>query len=368
MNNLTILEAKQAGQTWVEIGQLFNISSEAARKRAFRLRRKTGHYQPFAIPVAYEPPTAKTAAKPLAKTALTARQALQEYFGHVTRFTNYAIAEREARKIVAIGDLHGNPHPAMLAAVVNEQPDIVEIGGDLFNFHEANPHDNSPVDPANIIQCEAIRLRGAFDFLAKNLPFTVFNLLKGNHDDWVMRKAKELLAPYPYLLHYFHDPYTTLLAELPSRFVRIVNRWQYERHGIPLDEYAQTEYLHVLGDVLFSHANFTGANEGDGVRKLKTKFVDRWRGHLSGLDQVKVLVQFHGHKIAHLKQNGGSIHLIEPGMVAAPSTMAYQTEYNLKWSPGALGGVVLEQERIGDKWVTALDTVRLLNPSFYSPV
>lgn len=366
MINQDIFNAKRTGLSWNEVGEQFSLTSEAARKRAFRFRLKTGVISKEAISTPINEQGLKMSAQTRPQSALSYREAIEEYLG--SKLPDYPSDSQPIaphRKIVAAGDFHGDPAKQMIAAIINERPDVFIGGGDFYNFHEANPHKLSlNLDPSQTVQAETIRLRAMFDTFAFHLPKTTFYILRGNHDDWVKRKGQELLSPFPYLLQFFTDPYDLLMAGLPPNFIRVVNRWQYEQNGLPVEAFSNTEYLLLSGDVLFSHANFTGANEGDGVRKLKTKFVDRWRGVLSGLDKVKVCVQFHGHKIAHLKPNGGTVHLIEPGMSASPVTMAYQTEYNLKWSPGALGGVVLEQDYINGEWVTDSNSVRLLNPIF----
>lgn len=341
------LYAELLAQGWTldALATQYGIKPSSVR-RALNIYRQ---YQPAYIPPADQP-------------ADNLREIYRAYLG-----TSLDMADQVAdapdlplRKIVAVGDLHGAPAASMLAAVIRREPDIVVIGGDLTNQAQASPHAPTPSRQTQqaTLREELARVRAYFETLLTRLPdHTVIRVMRGNHDDWAYKQAAELLPPY--LLEFFTDPLDVLFAELPvSRVERAESC--YTVNG---ELFGESQYLYVMGDALFSHMNFTAGVEGGAVRKLHQWLYDKgWADYL-GIPKLRVLCQFHGHKIAHLRPHGGLMHWIEPGMACDPAVEHYKAEYKTSWSPGALGGLYLEQQRSPEtagRWITT--KVQLIDP------
>ncbi len=70
------------------------------------------------------------------------RRLVRTYFGttdvHQPRLKPRANDSR--RSVIGRGDWPGDPSAEILAVIVNEQPDLIVIGGDLLDSREASPH------------------------------------------------------------------------------------------------------------------------------------------------------------------------------------------------------------------------------------
>ena len=109
--------------------------------------------------------------------------------------------------------------------------------------------------------------------------------------------------------------------------------WQYRFPDQSRRDLGESEFMAVFGDVLVSHCNFVGSNAGDAVKRFGL-WVDKWR-HTLGLEDVRVLVQAHVHRMAYLEQDGGHRILIEPGAAFEPIAEAYKVGYAAKCRPPA---------------------------------
>jgi hypothetical protein len=281
------------------------------------------------------------------------RAAILAYLGTSLTLPPHApTPETDARRIVAIGDLHGAPSAAMLAAVIRAKPDVVVIGGDLTNQQQASAHGFSRQDKQTTIRQELANVRAFIEAILLYLPDCIILIMRGNHDDWLMKKAADLLPAY--LLEFVQDPFDVLMAGLPPERVELVKtEWQaHTPHDNPT-EFGHSEYMLVLGDALFSHANFTAAQPGGAVTKLHNwLYGDKgWAAYL-GLPRLPILCQFHGHKIADLQPQGGNARWFEPGMGCEPYVESYKAGYQVGWAPGALGALCLDQEYIDQGWRT----------------
>ncbi|MCC7451756.1 MAG: metallophosphoesterase, partial [Anaerolineae bacterium] len=299
-----------------------------------------------------------------ADSADSCRAAYQAYLG-----TSLVIPDvpppplSDVRRVVAVGDLHGAPSAGLLAAIINLQPDIVVVGGDLTNQQQVSPHAQTPSKQRQqlTLREELARVRAYLETILTQLPQTVILIMRGNHDDWAYRKVAELLPPY--LLDFFQDPLDVLLAGLPeSRVELVTSEWSAYTPAGSAEEFGQSQYMLILGDTLFSHANFTSGQEGGAVRKLHQWLYDKgWADYL-GMPKLRVLCQFHGHKIAHLRPHGGLMHWIEPGMACDPAVEAYKAEYKTSWGPGAQGGLYLEQQYLSHANLWKTSKVQLFEP------
>lgn len=335
------------------------------------LYRKTLDAQAFtALPSQPQPsavPDSALDARPAPgdPSADSSRAAYQAYLG-----TSLVVPDgsplplSDARRIVAVGDLHGAPSAPLLAALIALQPDIVVVGGDLTNQQQVSPHVQTPSKQRQqlTLREEMARVRAYLETILMELPQAVILIMRGNHDDWAYRKAAELLPAY--LLDFFQDPLDVLLAGLPeSRVELVTSEWAAHTPAGNIEEFGQSQYMLILGDALFSHGNFTSGQEGGAVRKLHQWLYDKgWTDYL-GMPKLRVLCQFHGHKIAHLRPHGGLMHWIEPGMACDPAVENYKAEYKVSWSPGAQGGVYLEQQYLAHASLWKTIKVQLFEPT-----
>lgn len=288
------------------------------------------------------------------------RMALERYLG--TALINIPAKHSEPverRRVFACGDLHGRSSEHILKQLINYDPDIVVLGGDLFDSRQASPHGGRP-DPAgeDEIHDEMVRLRAWIE-IALLRTHAVFHIQRGNHDDWLVRAFADYKIP-AWMMKYVNDPFDLLLAELPpERTIKAasVYSWMQPNGGAPL-EFAESQYMYCLGDALISHGSFADKNAGGAVRKLAL-WLERWR-RLVGIDPV-LLVQMHSHKISYARDQDGWAIWVEPGMACEPLAEAYKfNQHRTSWTPGARGAVTFEQEHIDGQWRTVRDSVRLV--------
>jgi hypothetical protein len=301
---------------------------------------------------------------PVDTPADSCRAAYQAYLGTSLVVPDGSPASlSDVRRVAAVGDLHGAPSAGLLAKLIALQPDIIIIGGDLTNQQQVSPHAQPPLKQRQqlTLREELARIRAYLETLLVELPRARLLIMRGNHDDWAYRKAAELLPPY--LLDFFTDPLDVLLAGLPqNRVERVASEWLACAPSGNTAEFGQSQYMLILGDALFSHANFTAGVEGGAVRKLHQWLYDKgWADYL-GMPKLRVLCQFHGHKIAHLRPHGGLMHWIEPGMACDPAVEAYKAEYKTSWGPGAQGGLYLEQQYLSHVNLWKTSKVQLFEP------
>lgn len=273
----------------------------------------------------------------------------REYFENRHRVEDGSSLPTRERKVVCMGDIHGRPNRALFQTICDENPDLIVIGGDVFDAAQANNHAKLPGDKQEAFKDEVSRVRVALEYLLDNTPARL-TVIRGNHDDRIYKRLSELLPEY--LLDLFPDPLQLLIQDLPRCELSKV-RWTF--NGQP---FADSAYVVVVGDMLVSHLDKTGTEAGDAVKKLAT-WIDGWRRTLEC--DPRVLVQFHAHKRAILWQDSGNRLLIEPGIAAEPMVEGYKGQYSAKWKPASVGTVVLMQHQVGDDWCTDLNSVRMLS-------
>jgi predicted phosphodiesterase len=260
------------------------------------------------------------------------------------------------RNVCAIGDIHSAPNTSLVNQIVERNPDVIVLGGDLLDGDKPNRHVKLPEDPApRTVQEEIGIVRAMAQFFLDRTDADL-KVVRGNHDDRWFKKVAEVLDDDE--LSLFIDPLKAAMAGLPrTELVKI--RLTYQLPDSAERDFGETNYMYNMGDVLLSHANFTGSNAGDAVRKLLV-WMDRWRRTLN-IDP-SIFVQFHSHGQAWLTHDGGNVILIEPGMGCDPAAEAWKVRYDLKWKPGVLGALYFEQDLIGDRWVTDRRTLTILKP------
>jgi hypothetical protein len=283
---------------------------------------------------------------------------LREWFGDSWRDYRKPKPQRSQnhRKVCAIGDIHSAPNTSLVNQIVERDPDIIVLGGDLLDGDKPNRHVKLPDDPAPRAAQEEIGIVRAMAQFFLHRTRAYLKVIRGNHDDRWFKKVAEMLDEDT--LSLFIDPLKAAIAGLPrTELVKI--HLTYQLPGSAERDFGETNYMYNMGDVLFSHANFTGPNSGDAVRKLLT-WTDRWRRTL-GIDP-SIFVQFHSHGQAWLTHDGGNVILIEPGMGCDPAAEAWKVRYDLKWKPGVLGALYFEQDLVNGQWLTDRKTLSILRP------
>lgn len=270
----------------------------------------------------------------------------------------------DTRLVAGAGDFHGQPDPYVLAALVAARADIYVIGGDSTDQQYASGHKaQSRAERLRrkraTVRDDTAAMRAALQTLLNETPGKLAIML-GNHDQWTQRQAMEWLPDYA--LELFADPLDLLLVNLGPRVERVhhANGFHYP-NGTSVDTLPETGFMYVLGDVLFSHKNYTAKHPGEAVKKLYLDFFTEWADPLQ-VSHVHVLVQFHGHKRAMSSRAGGWRTLIEPGMAGSAAVEGYKLDYMARWQPSVQGFVLLEQYLEDGEWKTDAASIDLVAP------
>lgn len=264
------------------------------------------------------------------------------------------------RAIVAVGDLHGNPHPALLPHIIALQPDLIAIGGDAFDLAKFSAHPKEWGERSEEFEAELRRLVAYIEILLTKTKAMII-IMRGNHDNRVYRMLSDLIPGHLLQFIKIKDPLQLLVDGLNSPRVSL-NMQQVTAHAprIPEVELGKSAYLLPLGDAVLSHNNFTGGEPGQAALKLQ-KWSDEWHQYL-GWAEPRLLVQFHVHQWSFQFKRGGHLCLVEPGMGGSPAIESYKTGYASKWKPGTLGALSFTQQCINGEWVTLLETVKPILP------
>ena len=229
------------------------------------------------------------------------------------------MSERVER-VVAVGDIHGRPHPGLEEAIAACKPDVLVLGGDTFNAGQYSSHPKSYQEPVENFKEEYARMRA---FMQSLSYIPKIKVMRGNHDDWPFRKLQN-----PDLEMFWNDPLDQLVEDLDNCEVVRTKLKSRETDTI----INETPYVYIYKSVWFSHANLTSC------MKLN-EWYDKWRDRLA-IKPVVALVQFHTHKWRSAKERGRWI--AEPGMGADPCVEAYKVNYNANWEPGVPGFLYME--------------------------
>jgi hypothetical protein len=151
--------------------------------------------------------------------------------------------------------------------------------------------------------------------------------MRGNHDDWAWRKLP------PGMKKFWKDPLELVSEGVPNASI-VKTKFKTKKGGKSITE---SPYAYIYNDVWFSHANHLSCE------KLSTWY-DNWRDTLAISRPMAALVQHHTHAFRHIVINGGTRHLVEPGMGADPCAEAYKISYQNKWRPGVPAYLYLEFE------------------------
>ncbi len=294
------------------------------------------------------------------------RHALRRYLGTTWEPEQfYYKPPRQERLVAAIGDLHGNPDPVLTRDLVRSKPDLTIIAGDILDQQWASAH--QPMTRQELRhqrrrehRDESASVRVFFETLADEIEGGEFELFLGNHDTWALRSALDALPAG--LLELFSDPMDLLLFNLGPRFRKVGHPITYHfPNGDVQPTAMENEFIYVCGDVLLSHLNKVSGVTETAVSKLYRQWHTAWSDTL-GLNDVRMLVQFHAHSRSMKTVRGGHMLLIEPGMFASVETEAYKHSYAGKWGPGVQGFARFVQYLDGATWRTDLGSLELVAP------
>lgn len=336
---------------------------EPTRGWAAHLVRKGREYL-NSIPANASSPPAETDAPPASTDEK--RAALTAYLLTTWEPSSSPLrAPAETRLVCAVGDLHGMPDPLVTAALIEQHPDVVIIGGDLTDQQEASRHGAETRDEASArrqrtLQDELTSVRAWLEVLLERTSARLL-ILRGNHDQWAYKHMRDLLPAY--LIDFFRDPLDVLTTGLGERVSIVGHPVTYTHSNGDVQPGGVNEFMFVYGDALFSHLNFCQSVTETAVNKLHRQWFQQWRLTL-GIDHVRVLTQFHSHGRALRSAEGGHVLLLEPGMGGCVTVEAYKVSYNSKWRPGVQGFAAMTQywDRGAQDWRTDLGSVQLIAP------
>lgn len=278
-----------------------------------------------------------------AETDATRTDRIRQWIGDSLEVSAPEPVTSGTRKIFALGDVHGTIDPKILSTILMESPDLIVIGGDIMDQAAQSTHDPYPGQKYPNIRDEIASARAWLGILRSRLPNTEIVIMRGNHDDRVIRRLKEVPEDLRDLIS---DPFDLIVNGLNGVRLNKQELFFDRPYNSQPQPMAISEYLYVIGDVLISHGNFLSAE------KLAQR-IDEWKKPL-GLPDLSVYIQFHTHHWRHIIDQGGWRHLIEPGMAGVAATEAYKlASHNIKWKPGVLGCIVFSQDLNADMdWVT----------------
>lgn len=293
------------------------------------------------------------------------RQALRRYL-HTTYDAEpyFYRAPQPTRVVVAAGDFHSKPDPRIVAEMVRTNADIYVLGGDLLDNQFASRHGTTSRrdltrNRAAEARDELAEMRALLETLLEETRGEL-RVMTGNHDVWPAKTAAEVLPEW--LLAFYRDPLEVLLHDLGPRVIEARQQWRYHfPDGSTDDGVPESEYAYTLGDILFSHMNFTSTKTQRAVWKLWRDWFLHWRDVL-GLDAIRVICHFHVHSRTLISAGSGYVTLIEPGMAGKPSAESYKFGYQAKWRPSVQGFMRCVQYQDGHEWKTDIGSIELVAP------
>jgi len=268
------------------------------------------------------------------------------------------------RVVVAAGDFHSKPDPRIVAEMVHTNADIYVLGGDLLDNSFASRHGittrrDLTRNRAAEARDELAEMRALLETLLEETRGEL-RVMTGNHDVWPAKTAAEVLPEW--LLAFYRDPLEVLLHGLGPRVTEVSQQWQYRfPDGSIDDQVPGSEYAYVLGDILFSHMNFTSTKTQRAVWRLWRDWFKDWRDVL-GLESIRVICHFHVHSRTLISAGNGYVTLIEPGMAGLPRAESYKFGYQAKWRPSVQGFLRCIQYQDGHEWKTDIGSIELVAP------
>lgn len=217
-------------------------------------------------------------------------------------------------RVCAAGDFHIPFHDkAALATLIEKEADrtdVLVIGGDFGDAHCASSFTKYERVSFDQEHAEKTLVLGA---LSEAFPRVIY--LKGsNHTDRFEKRLRENLA---------RDVLSAVMEmtggilnpdlALVKRFPNVEIGTHHAPGGLEID------WITILGDVAFTHAESYSKVPGSVLRSLQERLDDNRQ--LWGLPPLRAICQFHTHSMALIPWRADML-LIEPGCLAQP--MGYQ--------------------------------------------
>lgn len=243
-----------------------------------------------------------------------------------------------SRKILVLSDLHIPFHNMEMidwAVTTERDADELVLLGDLWDMYAASRFvKNRRID---VLEELEIGYSMLVDWLQQ---FERVVVVVGNHDTrparLVMREHVEvaplLLSPLEYVKYRMvSDGQAHLLERLVEP--RYLVRGSHPSYPVV------TDFLYVVGDAVLGHFEVSRKGPGMTAYRLAMEWLPTW-GPLVGVEQARVLVQGHVHRLS--KGIYGKTTIIESGCCA--HVLDYVTQYPLSYAPPSIGYVVLYQD------------------------
>lgn len=237
-------------------------------------------------------------------------------------------------KVCAAGDFHVPFHDkdavAELIAREAADTDVLFLGGDFGDMHAASTFTKYEHVP---FREELAETTACLQMLSES--FQRIEYLRGsNHMDRVEKRLREAL--HADLL----DAVLSMTGGELSPDLVLVKRYpNIHIADWTTPEGARVGWLHVIGDVAFSHAEKYSITPGAALRKVE-EWLDDFSGSL-GLPPIRAVVQFHTHAMALLPWRSDRV-LIEPGAMCI--THSYQYRSKIGGRPQRVGYTTFEME------------------------
>ena len=238
------------------------------------------------------------------------------------------------RRIVAAGDFHIPFHSrsavAALVAKEAKHTDTLLIGGDFGDAYAASVYTKYQ---SVGFEAEHAEKTAVLQGLSQAFPEIIW--LKGsNHSDRYEKRLREslsrdVLSAVMEMTGGVLNPELALARRYPNIKVQC---WKTPSGS-------EVDWLTVIGDVAFSHAERYSRVPGNALRAVE-EWLDDFSGHL-GLPEIRAVVQFHTHVMSLIPWRSGML-LVEPGAMC--EMQDYQLRSKISGRPQRLGYVSMELE------------------------
>lgn len=264
----------------------------------------------------------------------------------------------DIERVCVVGDLHGDPDPHIIRAIVACNPTRIIFGGDSMDSRQASPHKDVGLKNERTLLEEVSAVRASLEYLLDNTAANI-DIIEGNHDQWTKRLISDKIPDW--LMDFFTDPLDLIVDGMPKIVRRINTQLTFKYPDGRIEPFTESAFLYPLGDALISHMNFTSKLPGQAVTKL-ANWMEEHRLQL-GLPEFALYIQNHGHKSAKLDTRSGWRVLVEPGMGGNMRTEGYKSVYKSSWLFGTPGFTYFEQNYRNGSWFTDRATVRNIQPN-----
>lgn len=261
------------------------------------------------------------------------------------------------QKIVVLCDVHGSPDTGVWDSAINEQADIYNLAGDVFDAFSFSSFIKDRKAP---IADELARIRAGMETILTQVPHARIELIEGNHDfrarDYFIKRIDPEFCCPPFVNYNLLEIVSLGL----DRAHVIKNHYKFQSPtGRETSELSTAHFSHIGEDAIISHAE--KARKGE-IRTVDSvaEWIDLWRKPLGWKEPV-LIVQAHVHRAGISYPQGGHQVRVEGGFSGEVSTLQYAMEArNTGYTPPVLGYTVFEMSNVGGKWYTDKASVKFV--------